>query len=81
MPGEITLKLIPTSTSLSLTSYQTKVRLTANTYTVVKRDFSGSDLTSSGEVVNLEPSIPACRQAGGKSGRHYLQSGFRFSYS
>lgn len=54
-PGEVTLKLIPTSTSLSLTSYQTKVRLTANTYTVVKRDFSDSDLTSSGEVVNLEP--------------------------
>ncbi len=63
MPGEITLKLIPTSTSLSLTSYQTKVRLTANTYTVVKRDFSGSDLTSSGEVVNLEPqSLPAGRR-------------------
>ena len=54
-PGEVTIKLIPTSTSLSLTSYQTKVRLTANTYTVVKRDFSDSDLMSSGEVVNLEP--------------------------
>ncbi len=62
-PGEVTIKLIPTSTSLSLTSYQTKVRLTANTYTVVKRDFSDSDLTSSGEVVNLEPqSLPAGRQ-------------------
>ena len=54
-PGEVTIKLIPTSTSLFLTSYQTKVRLTSNTYTVVKRDFSDSDLTSSGEVVNLEP--------------------------
>ncbi len=54
-PGEVTIKLIPTSTSLSLTSYQTKVRLTSNTYTVVKRDFGDSDLASSGEVVNLEP--------------------------
>lgn len=53
--GEVTVKLIPTSTSLALTSYQTKVRLTSNTYTVVKRDFGDSDLASSGEVVNLEP--------------------------
>lgn len=54
-PGEVTIKLIPTSTSLSLTSYQTKVRLTSNTYTVIKRDFGDSDIASSGEVVNLEP--------------------------
>lgn len=54
-PGEVTIKLLPTSTSLSLTSYQTKVRLTSNTITVVKRDFSDSDMASSGEVVNLEP--------------------------
>ena len=53
--GEATIKLVPTGSTTSLSTYQTKVRLTSNTYTVIKRQFGDSDITSSGEVVNLEP--------------------------
>ena len=54
-PGEITIKLIPTSTISALTTYQTKVHLTSQTITVIRRDFGDSDITSAGEVINLEP--------------------------
>lgn len=53
--GEATIRLVPTGSTTSLSTYQTKVRLTSNTYTVVKRQFGDSDITSAGEVVNLEP--------------------------
>lgn len=52
--GDITIRLVPDSTSSALTSYQTKVHLTSHTYTVLKRDFGDTDLTSAGETVNLE---------------------------
>ena len=53
--GEATIKIVPTGSLTSLSTYQTKVRLTSNTYTVIKRQFGDSDITSAGEVVNLEP--------------------------
>jgi hypothetical protein len=54
-PSEITIKLIPNSTSSALSTYQTKARLTAQTYTVIKRDFGASDAQSAGEIISLQP--------------------------
>ena len=54
-PGDAAIKLIPTSVSSVLTTYQTKVHLTSQTITVIRRDFGDSDITSAGEVINLEP--------------------------
>ncbi len=54
-PGEILLKLIPNSSSSALTAYQTKVRLTDQTFTIVRRDFAGSEAESSGDIVSLQP--------------------------
>lgn len=54
--GEVSIKLVPNSPSTTLSSYQTKVRLTSKTYTVIRRDFGDSDTTSSGDTINLEPS-------------------------
>lgn len=54
-PGEVNVRLIPSSTSSALTTYQTKVRLTPQTFTVIRRDFGATDADSAGEVVNLDP--------------------------
>lgn len=53
-PGEVSIKIIPNSTTANLTSYQTKVHLTAGTYTVIRRDFAGTDAATAGETVSLE---------------------------
>ena len=53
--GEVTIKLIPNTSATSLTTYQTKVRLTSGVFTVVRRDFNASDSESAGEIVTLEP--------------------------
>lgn len=53
-PGEYTLKLIPESTATSASSWQGKVKLTANILTFVNRELGTSDLNSSGEVISLE---------------------------
>lgn len=52
--SEITLKLIPDSTSSAVSAYETKVRLNSNTYTVVRREFGDSDTSSAGDVVSLQ---------------------------
>lgn len=56
-PKEVTIKIIPdaSSTTSALSSYQTKVRLTANTYTVIKREFGVQDSQSAGETISLLP--------------------------
>lgn len=54
-PGEVTVKLIPDSTSSAVSAYQTKVRLTPQTYSIVKRDFGDSESASAGETVYLQP--------------------------
>lgn len=54
--GEVSVKLVPNSVTSTLSTYQTKVRLTNKTYTVINRVFGDSDVTSEGETVNLEPS-------------------------
>lgn len=55
IPGEVSVKLVPTASTSALASYQTKVKLTAQTYTVIKRDFAATDLESAGEIISLEP--------------------------
>lgn len=52
--GEVSVKIIPNSATSSLTSYQTKVRLSSGTYTVIRRDFAGTDAATAGETVSLE---------------------------
>lgn len=54
-PGEVTVKLIPNSTSSAVSTYQTKIRLSEKTYTIIKRDFGTSDNTSAGEIISLQP--------------------------
>jgi hypothetical protein len=54
-PGEVTIKLIPNSTSSAISTYQTKVRLSEKTYTIIKRDFGSSDISSAGEIISLQP--------------------------
>ncbi|OGC93096.1 hypothetical protein A3D85_02270 [Candidatus Amesbacteria bacterium RIFCSPHIGHO2_02_FULL_47_9] len=53
--GEVTIKLIPDSTSSAISAYQTKIQLTPQTYTVIKRDFGDSDSLTAGETVSLLP--------------------------
>lgn len=53
--GEVAVKLIPNSTSSALPSYQTKVRLTKETYTIIKREFGETESESAGEIISLEP--------------------------
>lgn len=55
VPGEVGLKIIPTSTSSAMPTYQTKVKLTSQVYTVVRRDFGETDLLSAGDIISLEP--------------------------
>lgn len=55
VPGEVGLKIIPTSTSSAMPIYQTKVKLTSQVYTVVRRDFGETDLLSAGDIISLEP--------------------------
>lgn len=54
IPGEVSVKLIPNATASALPSYQTKVKLTANTMTVIKRDFGPTEMESAGDISFLE---------------------------
>lgn len=54
-PGDVTVKLIPDSTSSAVGSYETQVRLAPEVYTVIKRDFGASETDSAGEIVTLQP--------------------------
>ena len=51
-PGEVTVKIIPDTLS-TISPYQAKIRLTANAYTVIRRDFGDSDVLSAGEITSL----------------------------
>lgn len=53
-PGDVTIKLIPDSTSSAVGAYQTQVRLAPQVYTVIRRDFGASETDSAGEVVTLQ---------------------------
>lgn len=52
--GEYIIKLIPEESSADASTWQGKIRLLPQSYTVVKRDMGISELTSSGEIVTIE---------------------------
>lgn len=54
-PGEVTVRLVPESTSSAMAAYQTKVRLTNNVYTIIRREFGESESQSTGETITLSP--------------------------
>lgn len=54
-PGEVSIKLVPESTSSALSPYQTKVNLTNKVYTVIRREFGTTEDSSSGEILSLQP--------------------------
>jgi hypothetical protein len=54
-PGDVTVKLVPNSTSSAVSAYQATVKLTDKTYTVIRRNFADSDVFSSGETISLVP--------------------------
>jgi hypothetical protein len=54
-PGEVTVRLVPETTSPNITAYQTKVRLTNKVYTVIRREFASSEAMSAGETISLIP--------------------------
>ncbi len=54
-PGDVTVKLVPESTSSVLSSYQTQIKLTDKIYTVIRRNFGATDDQSSGEIISLVP--------------------------
>ncbi|MBL7159554.1 PEGA domain-containing protein [Candidatus Microgenomates bacterium] len=53
-PGDYTLKLIPEDGEESVSSWQGKIKISANVLTYVNRELSSSDLTSAGETLSLE---------------------------
>lgn len=53
-PGEYTLKLIPEDMTASASSWQGKIKISANVLTYVNREMGSSDLTSAGEILSLE---------------------------
>lgn len=68
-PGEVTIKLVPNSSSSALASYQAKLRLTNKVYTAIKRDFGTDENSSSGDIITLQP------QSEPGSGLNVLTSG------
>ncbi len=54
-PGEVTVKLIPNSTTVALSTYQTKVKLNSQVLTTIRRDFGKDETESAGETITLEP--------------------------
>ncbi len=54
-PGEKNLKLVPEGGSFY--PWETKIKLTSKTETVVKREFRESEAKSSGEIISLEKGI------------------------
>ena len=54
--GEVTVKLIPDSTSSALASFQTKVQLTNKTYTLIHRDFAATESDSAGDIISVHTS-------------------------
>jgi len=53
-PGEVSLKLIPESTTLPLASWEGKIKLSSGVLTLIERDFAVSENESSGEILTLE---------------------------
>lgn len=54
-PGDVSVKIVPESTTTTLSTYQTNVTLTNKVYTVIRHNFNESDSLSSGEIIGLVP--------------------------
>lgn len=52
--GEVTLRLVPESTTGSFSPWETKIKLVRGTQTIVNWEFSESEASSSGEIMTLE---------------------------
>ena len=52
--GEVTLKLVPQSTTGSFASFEKKIKLSSGTQTIIEWDFGESESSSSGEIMTLE---------------------------
>ncbi|MDP3955064.1 MAG: PEGA domain-containing protein [bacterium] len=52
--GEVTIKLVPQSTTGSFTSFEKKIKLSGGTQTIINWDFGESESSSSGEIMTLE---------------------------
>ena len=55
-PGEITVKLVPETTVVNLSPWETKVKLTGGVMAVVNREFGQTEASSAGEILTLEKS-------------------------
>lgn len=55
-PGEVTVKLVPETTAVSLSPWETKVKLTGGVMAVVNREFGQTEASSAGEILTLEKS-------------------------
>jgi hypothetical protein len=55
-PGEVTLKLIPESTAISLSSWEGRLKLVGGVMSVVSREFAESEESASGDILTLESS-------------------------
>lgn len=53
-PGEITLRLVPSSTDAPLAVWETRVTLAEGVTTVVRHDFGNSEQNSAGEILSFE---------------------------
>lgn len=54
-PGEVTVRLVPETTSTNINAYQTKIRLTNKVYTVIRREFAATEALSAGDTISLIP--------------------------
>lgn len=52
--GQISLKLVPIITDQNLIAYETKINLVSGIQTVVRREFSTSEVSSSGDVISFD---------------------------
>lgn len=53
--GEVTLKLIPESTTQALSSWEGKIKLVGGILSIISREFAETEEASSGDILTLEP--------------------------
>jgi hypothetical protein len=52
--GQVTLKLVPESSDVNLLPFETRLTLTSNIETVVRREFAKTEEESSGDIISFE---------------------------
>ena len=56
-PGDVVIRLVPQDTSLSLTTFETKVSLVSGIKTIIKREFGPTEELSGGIIVSFEKTV------------------------